>query len=100
MHRASTRRRTVSRSPVKGGNLSAVARRLRGHAPALAAQVLVYPGVAGFGSDHPSRAEFDGIILTVSSMRVMGPAVIGQFLATPVRNSSIRSWARDGSGAH
>jgi acetyl esterase len=48
-----------------GGNLAtAVALRLRGEIePPLAGQVLVYPVVDGAAAEHPSRLEFDGIVL-------------------------------------
>ena len=48
-----------------GGNLSAaVALRLRDRGgPTVAAQVLMYPGVAGGAADYPSYTEFDGIVI-------------------------------------
>ena len=54
-----------------GGNLSAaITLRLRGDAPALAAQVLMYPCVDGFDRRHPSREQFDGIIIDTSTGRI------------------------------
>jgi acetyl esterase len=50
-----------------GGNLAAaVALRLRDAGDvALAAQVLIYPNVAG-GSQFPSRLEFDGVVISIT----------------------------------
>jgi acetyl esterase len=52
-----------------GGNLSAVvALRLRDEGgPALAAQALLYPGVAGWTERFPSNDQFDGLIIDTSS---------------------------------
>ena len=49
-----------------GGNLSAaVTLRLRSRVDvALAGQVLIYPGVDGNSWTHPSRTEFEGLVLT------------------------------------
>jgi acetyl esterase len=54
-----------------GGSLATgVALRLRGSGDSrLAAQVLIYPGVAGGESTHKSREEFDGILLTAAGMQ-------------------------------
>ena len=53
-----------------GGTMSAaVTMRLRERGDAaLAGQVLIYPGTDGESFDHPSRNEFDGIVLTRASM--------------------------------
>ena len=52
-----------------GGNLSAaVTLRLRDTVdPPLAGQVLMYPGVDGFHTSHPSRDEFDGVVISLKS---------------------------------
>jgi acetyl esterase len=52
-----------------GGNLSAVvAMRIRDErGPRLAAQALLYPGVAGWRERFPSNDEFDGLIIDTSS---------------------------------
>jgi len=54
-----------------GGNLAAVcALRLRGHAPALRGQVLVYPVTDHYGAAHPSYLAYsDGYGLTGAEMR-------------------------------
>jgi acetyl esterase len=54
-----------------GGTMSAaVTLRLRetGDAAAVAGQVLIYPGTDGCSWEHPSRREFDGVVLTRASM--------------------------------
>jgi acetyl esterase len=53
-----------------GGTMSAaVTLRLRERGDtAIAGQVLVYPGTDGGSWEHPSRSEFDGIVLTRASM--------------------------------
>jgi len=51
-----------------GGNLSAaVTLRLRGNDPPLAGQVLMYPGLDGWDRRHPSREQFDGLIIDTST---------------------------------
>jgi acetyl esterase len=63
--------RVVVAGESAGGNLSAaVALRLRDDAaPALAAQVLIYPGVGGFAVRYPSQDEFDGLVINTKSPR-------------------------------
>ena len=54
-----------------GGTMSAaVTLRLResGDVDAVAGQVLIYPGTDGGSWEHPSRREFDGVVLTRASM--------------------------------
>jgi acetyl esterase/lipase len=62
--------RVVVAGESAGGTMAAaVALRLRGSgAVPLAGQVLLYPGTDGDSWEHPSRTEFDGIVLTRSSM--------------------------------
>jgi acetyl esterase len=62
-----------------GGNLSAaLAQRLRGDADvALAAQVLMYPGLDNNDAPHKSRTEFDGIVLTAKARRAYWDAYTG-----------------------
>jgi len=62
--------RVVVAGESAGGTLAAaVTLRLRGSGEVpLAGQVLIYPGTDGDSWDHPSRREFDGIVLTRSSM--------------------------------
>ena len=51
-----------------GGNLSAAATlRLRGNDPPLAGQVLMYPCLDGWDRRHPSREQFDGLIIDTST---------------------------------
>ena len=81
-----------------GGSLStAVALRLRDRGDTrLAAQVLIYPGVAGDDSTHPSRQEFDGILLTATGMHWFwdsytgGRDVSDDPYAVPLRAESLR----------
>ena len=42
--------------------------RERGDVDAVAGQVLIYPGTDGGSWEHPSRREFDGVVLTRASM--------------------------------
>ncbi len=62
--------RVVVAGESAGGTLAAaVTLRLRGNgAVRLAGQVLMYPGTDGDSWEHSSRTEFDGIVLTRSSM--------------------------------
>jgi acetyl esterase len=62
-----------------GGNLStAVALRLRGDPDhALAAQVLMYPGLDNNASTHRSRSEFDGLVLTKKARDMYWSAYTG-----------------------
>jgi acetyl esterase len=62
-----------------GGNLSAaLALRLRADRTApLAAQVLIYPAVAGGAGSYASRQQFEGIVLTATSMEKYDAAYTG-----------------------
>lgn len=62
-----------------GGNMSAaVTLRLRGNSDVpLAAQVLIYPALDGNSTEHASRTEFDGIVLTRKSGDVIEAAYSG-----------------------
>jgi acetyl esterase len=62
-----------------GGNLAtAVALRVRGNTdPPLAGQVLIYPVTDAASSTHPSRDEFDGIVITTKPGNVFRKAYLG-----------------------
>jgi acetyl esterase len=74
-----TPRRVAVAGESAGGNLSAVvALRLRDDdAVSLAAQVLLYPAVAGGGGSYASREQFEGIVLTATSMQKYDAAYSG-----------------------
>ncbi len=69
-------RRVAVAGESAGGNLSAaVALRLRAEpGESLAGQVLIYPVVDDNAAKHPSREQFDGIVLTTSSRRAFWDA--------------------------
>jgi len=80
-----------------GGNLSAaVALRLRDAPDAqLAAQVLIYPVVDGKDAPYPSRAEFDGIVISAKNRKMYHDAYAGPHdidhdpFALPIRAASL-----------
>lgn len=80
-----------------GGNLAAVVTQaLRGHTPALAAQLLLYP-VTDFSTDRPSVAENgEGLFLTGDDMRWFREQYIGERDRTNPRLSPLL--AEDFSG--
>lgn len=80
-----------------GGNLAAVAAQaLRGHEPALAGQLLLYP-VTDFSEERPSvAANGDGLFLTGDDMRWFREQYIGDGPRTDPRASPLR--AEDLSG--
>jgi acetyl esterase/lipase len=80
-----------------GGNLSAaVCLRLRGTVDVpLAGQVLIYPGVDGDTWTHPSRTEFEGVVLTRKGMEAFwqsytaGRDLRGDPFAAPLQADSL-----------
>ena len=80
-----------------GGNLSAaVTLRLRGSGGVpLAGQVLIYPGVDGDSWTHPSRTEFEGLVLTRKGMDSFwecyrgGRDLTGDQFAAPLQAESL-----------
>jgi acetyl esterase len=81
-----------------GGSLATgIALRLRDAGDTrLGAQVLIYPGVAGDDSTHPSRSEFDGVLLTATGMQWFWDSYTGgrdlsrDPYAVPLRAESLR----------
>jgi acetyl esterase len=89
-------RKVVVAGESAGGNLSAaVTLRLRGNAaPPLGGQVLIYPCVDGFGRRHPSREQFDGIVIDTSTgavgeMYTGGKHLDDDPLVAPLRAGSL-----------
>ena len=80
-----------------GGNLAAVAAQaLRGHEPALAGQLLLYP-VTDFSEERPSVTENgDGLFLTGEDMRWFRDKYIGEHSRTDPKASPL--YAEDLSG--
>ena len=81
-----------------GGNLAAaVALRLRDahSSPRLAGQILIYPAVDAYGSPHPSRAEYLGLVVTDKaydwywSAYSGGRSIDGDPYATPLHAKSL-----------
>lgn len=80
-----------------GGNLSAaVTLRLRGNVDVpLAGQVLMYPGVDGNSWTHPSRTEFEGLVLTRKGMEsfwecyTAGRDLTGDSFVAPLQAESL-----------